>query len=101
MESCGLRWLDTAFTSDVLRRVRKESAVKPESFHTSSRRLFSPNGAVTQSPGLVRLRTYPRCGDVPLFNPNGVAAQMAFTRLRLGESQPLRGWSIIQSAYPG
>jgi hypothetical protein len=30
----------------------------------------------------VRLRTYPGCVDMTLFNPKGVAAQMTFTRLR-------------------
>ena len=42
----------------------------------------------------------PLVGATP-FNPNGVAAQMTFTRFRFGESQPLRGWLNIRSAYPG
>ena len=54
--------------------------------YTSPRRLFSPNGAATQSPGLVRPRTYPGCVNVTLFNPKGVAAEMTLTRLKHSEA---------------
>jgi hypothetical protein len=70
---------------------RNERSVYASSFYTSPRRLFSPNGAATQSPGLVRLRTYPGCVNATFFNPNEVAAQNDFTHLRHGRSQPLRG----------
>ena len=62
------------------------SGVNAATLHTNPRRLFSPNGAVTQSPGLVRPRTYPGCASVTLFNPKGVAAQMTHTRPRYGEA---------------
>jgi hypothetical protein len=54
---------------------RLERAVYVSSLCLSARRLFSPNGAAPQSPGLVRLRTCPGCVNVTLLNPNGAAAK--------------------------